>query len=166
MTTLQAEIQSKINSVVSKLESLGYPRISIDADITKLKIGCTGRASSNSTTIQLSSEYLNYHKEYVMNQTIPHEICHLYQFAYHPRAKQAHGPEFRRLMMVLGLQGNTCHNLGLAQGQVRKSTRVTYKCACQSHEITKNMAAKIEARPTAYFCKSCKKHLTKYQISV
>lgn len=44
------------------------------------------------------------------DETIAHELAHIVQYRIYPRAKQAHGTEFRDIMAWLGYSGCTYHS--------------------------------------------------------
>jgi len=51
------------------------------------------------------------------DRTIAHELAHVIQFRLYPRAKQAHGPEFRAIMLVLGYNGSTYHSYSVSKAK-------------------------------------------------
>lgn len=46
----------------------------------------------------------------LFDETIAHELAHIVQYRLYPKAKQAHGVEFRDIMLWLGYSGNTYHD--------------------------------------------------------
>lgn len=48
-----------------------------------------------------------------------HEIAHHYVFLYYPKAKQGHGPEFRKIMNILQLNSETYHSMQLQNGPTK-----------------------------------------------
>jgi predicted SprT family Zn-dependent metalloprotease len=115
------EIQKKVEEIQDKLLALGFPQIRMTAEIKKLGRGCAGRAYLGINCIHISPDYLKEFPEHVMNVTVPHEVVHLYVAKYFPRAKQAHGPEFRRLMRCIGLSGDTYHKMILSNAPPRQT---------------------------------------------
>ncbi|MCK9369255.1 SprT-like domain-containing protein [Candidatus Dojkabacteria bacterium] len=115
-----SEINTKIAEVQNKLEKLGFPKIPVVAVIGKLGRGLAGTACFKESKITVSSDYLKEFPDHMINVTVPHEICHLYVSKYMPRAKQFHGPEFKRVMRSIGLSGNTYHKMKLENGPVVK----------------------------------------------
>ena len=136
-------VSEKITETQNKLEKLGFPKIDIDFSVERLKPGMAGIAYCSSSGymyadessarkgkierdkpfIKISKDYLKEHEEIVLSRTVPHEVCHVYVHKYFPRAKQSHGPEFRRLMNALGLEGNTYHKMQLENGPKRRKNR-------------------------------------------
>lgn len=143
MKDLYHTVSEKIAETQNKLAEIGFPRIEIDLSIERLKPGFAGIAYCASEgfmnadecskkagikyytepTIKISCDYLAECEEEVLNRTVPHEVCHVYVHKYFTRAKQAHGPEFRRLMKALGLDGSTYHKMKLENGPQRKKNK-------------------------------------------
>lgn len=44
-----------------------------------------------------------------LEDLIAHELAHIVQYRVYPRVKQAHGPEFRLIMQLIGYSGRTYH---------------------------------------------------------
>lgn len=71
--------------------------------------------------------------------TIYHEVAHLVVREVYPRAKQAHGPEFRYVMSCLGKSGRTYHSYdvsGLKRTYNKNPTKYIYSCGCGEHELS------------------------------
>ncbi len=101
----QAEIYQNI------LQQAGYPKFYISFCVDTLKPGVAGlalitpsRVRLAERVVKLSKEFLAEYPEEVMTRTLGHEIAHHYVFLYCPKAKQAHGPEFRNIMNILQLK--------------------------------------------------------------
>lgn len=119
------EFEAKKFEIIKKLADLGLPEIEIHLYIEKLKSKRTaGFARGFDHSVHLNEDYLNEYYDELLNQTLGHEICHIYQYKYYPYAKQAHGPEWKRLMRLIGLSPDTYHSMKL-DGVVRKSHKKT-----------------------------------------
>lgn len=117
--------------------------------------------------IDINSFFVDHHLDQVLNTTIPHEISHIIQWVVYPRAKQAHGPEWRKIMRyVFGIDdAKTYHSLDTSKlyedGIVKKKakTRHIYICGCSDdnniHTITKNRHNKIQ-NGVIFRCVECK----------
>ena len=152
-------IQAKIDSVQSILESKGYSKFQFETIIGKLKPGMSGCAVLNSNKILLSIHYLNEFMDNIINDTLPHEICHLYVKRYFPFAKQHHGPEFRFLMNLLGLKGETYHRMQLKEGPVKaKRVKIRYVYVAESEnkkvELTQMQHSKAISGIATYTLKT------------
>ena len=80
--------------------------------------------------------------------TVLHELAHLYTSDLFPHAKQAHGPEFRMIMQELGGKPNTYHNYEVQKAK-RTLQRVVGKCSCKEHLFT------LQAAKKSWGCKVC-----------
>lgn len=117
------KILDRVVDVQDKLLKIGYPRINIDITITKLKPGLAGVAYSRINKIKISQDYLREFPEQIIERTVAHEVAHLYVAKYIPSAKQAHGPQFKRILRYLGVSDSTYHSMKLVNGPV-KITRI------------------------------------------
>lgn len=121
----------KAAQIQNKLEKFGFPHIDLKFEIGVLPKGTAGSAYPYMKKVTISEDYFREHQTAMLENTVPHEICHHYQVVYYPKAKQAHGPEFRHLMNLLGLDGKTCHSMSLSSGKdkrrVNTVTRFMYE---------------------------------------
>lgn len=134
--------------------SLSDPEISFD-----IKGRTAGKCCHNNGNfkIKLNRYIFDTQREAFVARTIPHEFAHMFVRHAFPFAT-AHGREWKTMMRVLGCDGSRCHSYETVPA--RKIRRVTYECACNDHEITVNMANKIE-RGISYSCCICKTNLKK-----
>lgn len=133
-------ILDRAEEIKEKLKGFGFAEIDIDFRIEVLKRGFAGVAYTGESgymyvderrprlgtayrerpVVKISPDYLKEYREEILHRTVPHEICHCYVHHYYPRAKQAHGPEFRRMMRLLGLDGSTYHSMKLENGPKKR----------------------------------------------
>lgn len=125
-------ITSHAEKTIAKLESMGFPRLDISYTVEKLPAKTAGQAHLYSKIVKINTLYLKEHKESILCDTLPHEICHIYQAHYFPNAKQSHGPEWKRLMKAVGLQANTYHNMSIPEIAQSKRKKVRYVYVTQS----------------------------------
>lgn len=124
--TLVEKVVARVAEVQSRLAKCGYPSFPINSKVTKeLKPGIAGQARYYGNEILINEFYMIEHEASVLHDTVAHEVCHLYQHKYIGHAKQAHGPEFRGLMNLLGLAGKTHHNMKLVNGPTKRHRTVT-----------------------------------------
>ena len=100
-------------------------------------------------------------------QTIIHEIVHHVVYRRYPYAKQAHGPEFRYAMRIMGAEPKRCHNYDLNGLNVRNKTtkRYEYKCQCGiTHMISTTIHNKIINSEIRY-CNTCKNVVDKTKFT-
>lgn len=95
------------------------------------------------------------------NNTITHEIAHMIQKIVAPHAKQAHGPEFKRIHKALGGTGKTYHNYDIQGLRKRKVKRHVYDCGCTEHQLTTGLHNKIvKLSGRGFSCKKCLNGIT------
>lgn len=70
--------------------------------------------------IELNIRYAMLHKE-EFKQTIKHELAHIICFKLFPKAKQAHGPEFRSVLSCVSTNSDTYHHMNV---EVAKALQV------------------------------------------
>lgn len=112
-----------VQKTITKLNNAGYAPVAITVSVDRLRPGVAGMAWPAQRRIVISKDYLHEFPHEVQDETIPHEVCHVYQEVYYPNAKQRHGPEFRRLMNLIGCEGKTRHTMLLSQGPTRRANR-------------------------------------------
>jgi SprT protein len=89
--------------------------------------------------------------------TIYHEVAHLVVNEVYPRAKQAHGPEFRYVMQMLGKSGRTYHKYdvsGLKRTYNKNPTKYVYVCNCSEHHLSPLLHKRI-SRGQQRRCNCC-----------
>lgn len=159
-------IDAKIKETQKLLADRGFAKIDVTFKIAKLRKGVAGTAYPSNKHVDISEDYLNLNKEQVLNTTVPHEICHIYVAKYFPYAKQAHGPQFRHLMQLLGLEGHTYHSMGLPAGQTHKVKTVKrYVYENDKGDVCGLTAQKHKAWQN-YFCTTGKSLYTKNGLAI
>lgn len=116
-----------------------------------------GYAFYSENKIQLNSVYLMESAEHcdgVINTTVPHEIAHLITDKLFPNAKQAHGPEFKSVMVNLGLPPVRCHSMFIPSKKP-----LNYSCACRTWNVSPIIHKRMQ-NESRRFCRACKKILT------
>lgn len=87
--------------------------------------------------------------------TIIHEVAHIVTFKVFPNAKQAHGPEFKRVMRMLGVDNPTrCHSYDVS-GLIRRKTVKRFEYVCEhgcTHGLTIHRHKTIESGMVRYRC--------------
>lgn len=94
------------------------------------------------------------YRDYMLRQTIPHEVCHIVEFQLHGRA--AHGHAWQGLMLLLRLQPKRTHDLPLPK--VRQHTKYPHSCECRTHMVGKHVHNKI-LNGISYHCQDCRTRL-------
>jgi SprT protein len=94
---------------------------------------------------------------YYINDTIPHEVCHIFQRYLYPRSS-SHGIEWKTLMRMMGLRPERCHKMDTSNARRDRGLSFTYICNCQKHHLTKVKHNKFQSG-LKYICKKCRKTL-------
>lgn len=69
-----------------------------------------GRCFYELNKIDISTSlYKEFKQEFILD-TIPHEIAHQIDYNLNGRSKQFHGPNWKRIMWLYGIEPNTYHN--------------------------------------------------------
>lgn len=100
-------------------------------------------------TIRLNGRALKEHPDYIMNNTIPHEVAHIVQRQLAPKSKP-HGRVWQEVMSLFGKPANVAHSLPLdyAEGTF------TYTCGCMEHKVSKIVHGKM-LRGQRRVCRHC-----------
>lgn len=124
------KVEMRVIEVQKQLKAVGYPTVIIESIVAKLKPRVAGTANCFARVITISEDYLREHEAQTLHRTVAHEVCHIYTKYYFPFAKQAHGPEFRRLMDSIKVDSSTYHDMKLKDGPTiarKTKTRFLYK---------------------------------------
>ena len=125
---------------------------------------CAGMANSFTypfPIIQLNPHFFEENKEEMLHQTVPHEVAHLITDKVYGD-KKPHGPEWKSVMRLFGLEPKRCHAYDTSQVILKRKTRCfTYYCRCFSGvTVGLNIHRKIQAY-SSHRCRHCKKCLNK-----
>jgi len=112
--------------------------------------------------IRVNPILLNENEEYIVNQTVPHEMAHvvIHQF-YEDRGihVKGHGNEWKRVMRYFGLQPNRCHSLDTTTIQAIKNKGEEYhfNCGCvgQVYNLSKKKYDK-HLNGVVFRCRACR----------
>ncbi len=103
-------------------------------------------------TIRLNVEGLEKFEDEIINQTLPHELAHLYVDHHYKRRTRPHGKEWQQAMIKMGLEPKRCHSLALTPS--RKTQRFAYGCRCTTHIVGVVRHNRIR-RGVRYHCRDC-----------
>lgn len=145
---MKEQIQNRVDEVLMQALDLGF-------DVSDCEVGffrqkrALGLAYRNKQRIEFNLDAAEIQGIEDYTQTIKHEIAHLIQFKYYPYAKQAHGPEFKRILATLGGVPSTHAVMSAEQSAAFRSTRkyiearFDYACSCNTFKISKRMHNQI-----------------------
>lgn len=147
---LKLRIESVVLDCLLKGQQyFGTSKISFIPDIRYVTKGrAAGRAhwmTNGRHWIDINPILLNENVEYVVNQTVPHEVAHLLTYAVHGTRVKPHGREWKQMMYSLGKRPNRCHSLDTTTVTKRRSvTKVEYICGCgEKLLLTRNRVTKM-----------------------
>ena len=116
-----------------------------------------GSARMRENEIRINPTLFFHNQSYFFNQVIPHELAHIFVFQIFKNTVKPHGSEWRQIMLeVFDIPPLVTHNLDTS---VLGYDSYTYKCACQSIELSKTRHNKVLAKKQEYRCKKCKETL-------
>jgi predicted SprT family Zn-dependent metalloprotease len=84
-----------------------------------------GQATSDLSLLEFNLEYHRRDPNYFETEIIGHEVAHLIVPILFPNAKQHHGPEFRKIMKMMGLIGATYIPQHMAE------PKISWSCGCE-----------------------------------
>lgn len=127
-TNIAQRIESKIKECFTKI--LGYvPEHRVVYE--SIGRGTAGTFRFSTKTFTFDPWFAERYTEDYIARTVPHEVAHMIQRIVYPKAKQSHGPEFRKIMSALGAPTATYHNYDVKDAPGRHSRNHQYKCACE-----------------------------------
>ena len=129
---LIARAEDKVIEVYIQAQSIwkqAFDLPSVDFDLLGC---CAGRAHYRKNRIRLNPVLLLEHQANFIEETVPHEVAHLLTRTLYlgPGRIKPHGPEWKSVMLALGLKPIRCHNYDVSNAQVRHERRFSYACAC------------------------------------
>lgn len=120
-----------------------------------------GIADLIANRIELNETLLAENFDEFMVTTIPHEVAHLLTRQFYPEAKQAHGPEFRKVCDRLGYPdaGKTYAKYDITSVISKKPTTLyVYECmhGCMTFKLSALIHKRISTEGQIRGCGECK----------
>lgn len=149
MTQVPGHIKDRINEVVVKCIVTAQDHFHRFYDIPSVDFDCRGRKAGyarGDQYISLNPILLMENVEEYINQVIPHELAHCIDSAngdnqrpaWHMRngrriKRSIHGPTWKHIMRLFGLQPDRCHGMDTTNAAVRVKEKFEYQCiTCKS----------------------------------
>lgn len=152
------EAYSKLQVITGKLP--GQHRMMFKFDLTGR---CAANVRVRQQLIRVNMSYLRSHSDDMVNDTAPHEVCHI--FAEEPptytKGGVGHSKGWQKLMIALGLEPTRCHDYNSLSGSTPNESfgqQFRYACSCREHFISKRKHNSILLGRGRH-CKSCKVNL-------
>jgi SprT protein len=112
--------------------------------------------------VYLNRDLLESNIPHFVDNTIPHEVAHLFAFAVAMKQKRlepAHGKTWKKVMRnVYGLEPEVFHKLDTSISPTGRK-KYKYICRCQKHLVGSRVHNRIETG-SIYKCRYCKTDLT------
>lgn len=108
-----------------------------------------GYANLRDGMLEFNSILLNENPEEFIRVIVPHEVAHFIDYSFF-NPKTDHGPSFRRLMKIMNLPDDACHNFDTDRCPMPDRDRFVYKCHCQHHvrhEVTERTHEQRKIKP-------------------
>ncbi|MAH46520.1 hypothetical protein CMI37_11850 [Candidatus Pacearchaeota archaeon] len=165
---LKKRVNEKVDTCLFKLqEKFGTDMVFPTIEYS-LRGKVAGQANYGKNKIRLNLKAFELEPADMMDDTVPHEVCHLYAHKHNPHRIKPHGYEWKECMRALDLTPKRCHSYSLPNA--RKVRRWTYYCGCAEGEFVHMISTIIHnriKRGRSYRCRTCRETLlTKSQRSL
>lgn len=172
---MKDQVTARINQDIIKINTkynvdLKMPSISYD-----LRGTTAGTANWRTWHIRLNAVLLQENFDDMLNDTVPHELCHLATDLIYPEAHQRgmsvvtasgrrrrakrspHGSQWQSIMRAIGVDPTRCHSYDTTNARVKTRTRYDYKCSTCDHVMSVGPKHHAKMQRGAYmYHKSCK----------
>ena len=156
---MQTELYNSVEKKIAECISIIEKRYSVFPHTVMVRYDLTGaiagKAYCKDWRIRINYRLLEKNPDEMVNQTIPHEICHL--LAWHYLKGKGHGREWKHMMGLLGLSAKRCHSYDLQEAMPERF--MVFSCNCSQHTVGFRKGHTIIANMERYWCKKCKGRL-------
>jgi len=123
---------------------------------------CAGRAYCRENRIRLNPVLLLENQTDFIERTVPHEVAHLLTCTLYlgPARIKPHGPEWKSVMLALGLKPVRCHSYDTANARVRRPRWFIYCCRCRAIRELLRPHNRIQGGEHFYTCNHCNSRFT------
>lgn len=102
--------------------------------------------------VRFNPVLLEENQQEFIRQVVPHELAHILVYQHFGRV-QSHGKEWRMMMeTVLGVPADIYHCFNTRSVQ----QQFTYRCACQTHQLSIRRHNAVMRNKRSYICRLCK----------
>ena len=142
---------------LDELRSLAQSKLGVDVPVTltfDLRGRAAGQARYRNDHIRLNRGLLERYPDDFITQTLPHEFAHLVTYHLHGPRVRPHGPEWRRVVTLLGGKPDRTHQYEVEPSRVYR--RFVYGCNCpgREHRLTTIRHNRI-MQGRIYCCRDC-----------
>lgn len=161
---MHGQVYAKVQETLEKAKQIfgrEFPMPKIHFDLQGRTAG-SARASEN--LIRINPILLRENGDTFIARTVPHEVAHLItrQVYGMGRNVKPHGPEWRSVMVRLGLPPTRCHSYDVTNSAIRTRARHSVFCACMEHKVTEKVVRKIEMG-SVYKCRKCRSQIKAHE---
>lgn len=152
-------VERKVTETIEALqEHFPDTKLIVPEIVYDLKGHTAGMANKTKIRINVDLLYTEHYDDMIQS-TVPHEVCHVVQRQLYPTSK-AHGYEWTRLMLLLGLSPSRCHSYNTTPARQRSPMKrpYVYTCACDTHAMTQIVHRRIQSG-REYVCRNCRQEL-------
>lgn len=118
---------------------------------------------AKSNIVYLNYDFVKNNLGYFLQQTIPHEVAHLFARAIQVKKRKLEGPHGRTwksiMRNVYGIEPERTHDLDPIQSPSSRKKH-KYICNCMKHLLTDACHRKVQNGTKNYRCVKCKGSLT------
>jgi len=171
VTDVNKKIKQSIKILEDRLGKNNKLKIKVEYSLNSVNALGTCKYSSETgvSTLKLNPALLNELKDKYINEVVVHEVAHAAVNAYiRPntyRRVMPHGKEFKQMCRILGISGAATTKIAkdskILNSKKKKRATVTYKCDCQTHELSKIRHNRIQKGEATYSCRTCRTKLVK-----
>ena len=136
-------VEAKVHETYLRAQALygrSFKKPSIEYNIWGRTAGLAYHAKNR---IRLNPVLLRENAIDFVGQIVPHEIAHLLTRAMHGTSVKSHGPDWKSVMLDLGLQPRRCHNYHVKNTTMRQQRSYPYLCHCCEHSVSQTIHNRI-----------------------
>ena len=156
---LQESVIQKVKDTVDKINAHYHLDMKVPPVFYDVTGTTAGLAKYRSMSIHFNSVLFLQNIEDTINNTVPHEVCHLGVLLKHlkdrrPGAPKPHGAEWKLMMWVVGAAAKRTHDYDVEDVKTNV-TEYQYQCGCaEGIKVGKVIHQKI-LRGNRYNCRRC-----------
>lgn len=143
------EIKNRVNARLAECvakSGIDTGKIIVKYDINSARLGGEAHAAAN--VIRLNPVFLNAYTDHYIETTVAHEWAHLATRKVHGYGVSSHGPEWKQMMINIGVPPARCHNYevpkGMNVGKQRQKYQIVCDCCGEEMECGAKVFAKIQ----------------------
>lgn len=153
---LKMQVQRKLNEGIRLAEQYFHRTFEMPSVQYNLRGVKAGVAYLQQNTIKFNRTLLLENAEVFIQQVVLHELAHLIVYQCFGRVKP-HGQEWQNVMTELfHLPADTCHQFDVQSVQGKT---FSYRCSCQTHQLTVRRHNRIIKENVTYLCRKCHQKL-------